>query len=132
MPTTSFYDTILATMPAGLERQVFSAMRTHVGKENAITLEDLTQTVMGKVTETTKRQIREAIEVLRGDEYRIAVLANSGMAGRYLPASYAERDEVVDELVARRNSLDDIIRGLRQAKLPPKLPSEQAQQPSFF
>jgi len=111
MTTPPYRDHILATMPDGLEKDVYCIVRDYVGKDNAITLESLTMTQFGseamiiviekgkptrKVSETKLRQVREAIETLR--EVRgVPVCSNSGKAGRYLPKDRAELDEFIAE-----------------------------------
>jgi len=91
MTTTPYYDHILATMPDGLEKQVYAVMRDYVGKENAITLPMISLVIFADDTETHKRQVREVIETLR-TQYGIPVCSNSGSAGRYMPANQAELD----------------------------------------
>lgn len=108
MTTTPTFDRIIASMPDGLEKDVYCIVRDHVGKKHAITLDALTLTVFGQsaicvddegneyVNPTKSRMIREAIETLR-EVHGVPVCSNSGKAGRYLPESRAELDEFIAE-----------------------------------
>lgn len=125
MSITAFYQNILDTMEEGLEYRVFDALATggHIGEEKKITLEALAVKVLGKFNSTTERQIREAIEILRRD-YRVPVLSESGKAGRWLAATKEELDACVAEMEARHRNLGDVIRSLRQARVPAQAPKE--------
>jgi hypothetical protein len=125
MSITAFYQEILDTMAEGLEYRVFEALSSggHIGEENKITLEALTIKVLGKFSSTTERQIREAIEILR-TKHRVPVLSESGKAGRWLAATRSELDSCVAEMQERHNHLGDVIRSLRQARIPAIAPQE--------
>ena len=113
---TEFYQRVKDTMPEGIERKVLDVLSSHVGEENKIDLGRLTVAVTGADTVTTERQVREAIEMLR--LRHVPVLSNSGTAGRWLAANRDEIATALNDLYARRDSLNRIIRGLETVQLP--------------
>lgn len=98
---TEFYKRIMDTMPEGLERKVFEVLSSHVGEVNKISLEALTAQVLGVVSPTTTRQVRESMETLR--RQHVPVLSNSGTAGRWLAADRKEIEVALYDLYARRD-----------------------------
>lgn len=118
MSTTHVYDKIISSMPSGIERTIFVVLRFHVGKGSAIRIEEIARQALGKANDTTVRQAREAIEVLR-KEYHVPIVSESGQAGRWIAADQSELDGCIAEFAARRRNIDDVIDALRQAKLPP-------------
>lgn len=117
MSTTVRYETILATIPESLARDIFHVMLDYVGVENPILIDDLARRVLGKATSTTIRQTREALETLRRDHH-IPVISQSGKAGRYLAATEEEKDNFVVEMQARANSLLAEIDSMKKAQIP--------------
>ena len=116
MTTHPIYDRILASITDETVRAVYHVLKNHVGKDNAISLNDLTLAVFPndpvvlviekgkptrKASETRTREIREAIEIMRNQPYDIPVCSNSGRAGRYLPATPEELYECSAEYIAR-------------------------------
>lgn len=122
MTTHPVYDRIIANLNRDTEEKnrvlqaVYHVLNNHVGKDNAISLEDLTQAVfpgetltitiergkpVRKVSETKMRVVREAIETMRNQPFDIPVCSNSGKAGRYLPATIEELFECSAEYIAR-------------------------------
>lgn len=116
MSTTQFYDEILADIPDGLERDVLNTLMQHVGETNKITLKALTVEILGDFSSTTERQVREVIERLR--RKGVAIISESGKAGRWLAANKSELDACVSEMEARHRNLGEVIRSLRLAQIP--------------
>lgn len=123
MSTTDFYQHLLQTMPPDhqLERNIFGILQNHIGKENRITLEDLSIRALGVYNTSTERQVREAIETLRA-KFRVPVLSVSGVSGRWLARDKKEIEETLREMESRRTNLDQVIRSLRQAQVPTPTP----------
>lgn len=130
MTTTPYYDHILATMPPGVEHQVLAVLRSHIGSDNRISLNQLTKLVTGKVTLTTTRHVRLAIETLRRD-YGIAVLSESGRPGRWLAATEDERQECLREFKSRLSHLEAVVQALSRARIPPPSETQLVQPPLF-
>ena len=116
MTTIRFYDKIIARLPQGLEANVLRVLLAHVGAENAISLDELTQTVLDTSNPTSDRQVREAIERLR--RRGIPVLSESGRAGRWLAANREELARCVAEMQTRAGTLQQTIAALRRASVP--------------
>jgi len=141
--TTPFYDALVASIPEGLSRQVYSVLLNHVGIQNAITLPDLVAKLFGMPPAgtspktwyaTRERMVRETIELLRRN-HRIPILSESGKSGRWIAANQAELDACLRELRARHHTLGDMILSLATAHLPPdpnKLNGPRAQQSKLW
>lgn len=114
---SDFYARIVLTTPGDLPDQIFHVLTRHVGWSNAISKEDISMQVFGKYTNTTDRQIRDAIETLRKE--RIAVLSASGKAGYCLASSASEKQETIADIEARIENLKAVSDGLRKAQVPP-------------
>ena len=117
MNPTDFYHTIVLTTPDDLPIRVFRVMQKHVGWDNVITLDELARQTLGKATETTTRQVRDAIEVLRKN--RIPILSQSGKSGRCLASNVQQVQQTIAENEARINNLRAVNDGLRKAHVPP-------------
>jgi hypothetical protein len=129
MSTTQFYENLLTAKPEGFEKQVHDALQNHVGKAHRITLDNLTAKVYKDDLEALdpvehegfiaghERLVREAIETLRRD-FRIPVLSQSGVSGRWLAESNEELDETIKELESRHRNLGEVIHSLHMAQVP--------------
>ena len=112
------YDRILATMPKGLEHDIFKVL-SHAPE--GINRTGLILSIFSKVVEASKlancsedRQIRTAIEHLQRDGY--PVISSSGKPGYKLAASDTEMESYIAELESRRDQLADKIKALRQPR----------------
>ena len=125
MTPKQIYEQILREIPAGAERQVYEVLTGHIGERNAIRIEELAYQVFQSRGDTAVRKTRDVIEIetLRTN-YRVPVMSNSGKAGRWLAASEEELQSTIADLEARKGHIEDVIRSLRQARIP-------AQQPVF-
>lgn len=121
MPVTTYYEKIVATMPEGLEKQVFTVLMGHIGSENRISRECLVYKVFGVLlgkkdlhTSSHDRQVRRAIVNLQNQG--APIMSDSGKPGYYL-GSAKDREVAIGELVRRRNALDQKIKSLKKASL---------------
>lgn len=114
------YRSILASLPPGLEKKVFSILADHhVGKSNRLSRFTLVQKAFpvallsptNQANSYEDRQVRRSIEVLQSMGYPI--LSSSGEGGYYLPADRSELDEYVRELESRIEKLTVKVRSLR-------------------
>ena len=65
MDLREYYVAIASTITEADLRLTAVVMSAHVGKANAITKAELTQTLFGKTTDSTERKAREVIAELR-------------------------------------------------------------------
>ena len=116
------YDRILATMPKGLEKDVFDLLvQLYKYSSETVTRKELVYNLFGKYVENSKlancledRQIRTAIEHLQRDGY--PVISSSGKPGYKLAGNDAEMESYIAELESRRDQLADKIKALRQPR----------------
>jgi hypothetical protein len=90
----AYYDNLIRTMPAGLERAVVQILKNHIGKENALHLDQLAIFLIDLGFHAEKRQIRIAIRNLRREQWLIGALPSEGY---YIISSKAEFNEFVDK-----------------------------------
>lgn len=113
------YDEILRGMNPGLERQVYSCLTHHVGRENAISRRNLIEAVFNKTVgvlanSSEDRQIREAISELQKSHL---VISDSGKGGYYIPASMVEASAYQAEILSRARELESKARFINQLAL---------------
>lgn len=89
------YDTLISTMPAGLERAILRVLAKRVGRENAVGRKDLVKLIYSLGIESHERQVREAIKDLRRDGHLICSAAGED-GGYYLAATLAEYHEFME------------------------------------
>lgn len=94
-----------------------AVMSAHVGKANAITKAELTQTLFGKTTDSTERKARETLKWLV-TECGIAIGSNSGSSGYYICETEAEKSECIAELKSRARELNERAYSLFSVSLP--------------
>jgi hypothetical protein len=107
----------------------------HIGYANRASIEQIAFALYGSANDSNIRKTRDVVELLRLD-YGIAVCSSSGKAGRWLASSENEKRECLADFYARRNSIDNVIRALERAQVPPpaevKRPQPQAIQAGLF
>ena len=130
MQPTAYYRKLLNEIQEPHVRLCLSALSWHVGKENAISLDELTEKVFGKNSESNSRKTRVILDRLV-DEYGIPVGASSGQAGRWIIANEVELYEVAAELRSRREKLAQRENNLYQAKFPVKVDADRLQKALF-
>lgn len=112
-------------------RRVAHVMSNHVGEQNAVTLEMLCRLTFGDFTGGNERKVRKALEELVTMHY-MPVCAHSGTGGRWIAASSDEVDEVVADLVSRRDAISARINSLRSAHIPFETLPNSPKQPSLY
>lgn len=126
MKPVEFYQNLLAQIDEEDLRAVARVMLEHIGMERAIALPELARAAFGEYNVSTERKARILLEELV-TRYHWPVGAHSGKPGRWLCENNAELDQVIRDLEARRNALDERIRALRSAIWPRTLPSPSRQ-----
>lgn len=120
MEARAIYEAIVASAPAGLEKELWELMSaSHRGKENRVSRRELIGTIFGVhlaegenlANNSYDRQIREAIEHLRQTHI---ILSSSGEGGYWLPETMAEVQTYTAEIVSRARKLEDQARKLEQ------------------
>lgn len=101
-----FYEELIRSMPAGLERAVLSVLRFHIGKENAVSKKQLLADLTRLGFHQHERQVRECIEGLRNHGHLIG--ASSGEGGYFIMATdeewqawYAEETSRAQKILSR-------------------------------
>ena len=130
MDLREYYVAIASTITEADLRLAAAVMSAHVGKANAITKAELTQTLFGKTTDPTERKARETLKRLV-TECGIAIGSNSGSSGYYICANEAERQEAVAELKSRARQLNDRAFYLFNVKLPSPTTGQRMQKGLF-
>ena len=90
------FDDILANLPSGLDRALLSILRFHIGKDNAISRDDLLEMLKMHGWETGDRAVRLQINLLR--KQGVLICSCGGRNGGY----YLARDwsELLDYINA--------------------------------
>lgn len=113
--SSKYYDQIVSQMPLGIERQVMSCLRFHVGGENRISRQALVEHIFGEAWEKDSRHdrmVRMAIAVLQREH---PILSDSGAGGYWLAANKTEVEEYINEITSRARELEEKARLLREA-----------------
>jgi hypothetical protein len=138
MNPSTFYAELVNSIVDYEMRQVARLLSNHVGEQNAITLDALTERVFGldeddHVKESDKRKSRMIIETLI-EEHGFPVCSHSGKAGRWLAGTQEEALDAAREREGRAAKLLESARKLRAAKLPASMPKfdQQKLQQSLF
>ena len=117
MDLREYYVAIASTITEADLRLAAAVMSAHVGKANAITKAELTQTLFGKTTDSTERKARETLKRLV-TECGIAIGSNSGSSGYYICETEAEKSECIAELKSRARELNERAYSLFSVSLP--------------
>lgn len=122
-----YYKKLAAQITEADIRFVAALMTDYIGEDNAVRLDDLCRR-----SGFGERQVRDMLETIT-TVYGIPIGSHSGKAGRWIIANEGERYGVIAELASRRNSLDNRIRAVREARLPVELPLDlQVAQAELF
>jgi hypothetical protein len=105
----SFYETLIAQMPAGLERAILRVLSDHIGKENTITKPKLLQDLARLGFHQHERQARLCIVELRKHGHLIC--SSSGDSGYYIASTVEEYEEFAQ--VEYRSKIVDMSETLR-------------------
>lgn len=115
---SEIYDRILAELRielSALELIIFDALRRN---PEGLSRQELIRIVYGENrsatynNDTADRKIRKTIESLRNKG--VPILSSSGKAGYRLDASEEAKEEMIAELMSRRNKLDELIQRIRK------------------
>ena len=117
MDLREYYVAIASTITEADLRLAAVVMSAHVGKANAITKAELTQTLFGKTTDSTERKARETLKRLV-TECGIAIGSNSGSSGYYICETEDEKSECIAELKSRARELNERAYSLFSVSLP--------------
>lgn len=109
------YEHIKASVPNNLHLNIKAVLVYHVGAENAVSKEELSDKLFGVHSSTTDRQIRDAIAemVIEDDE---PIVTNTGRGGYYYAGTPEEIDANIADLQDRINQLERRIESLRRAR----------------
>jgi hypothetical protein len=106
--------------------KAFEFLLKHIGYENRASIEDVAFSVFRSRGDSAVRKARDVVELLR-TEYGLAVCSTSGKAGRWLASSDEEKRECLADFYARRRSIDEVIKALERAIVPPPhIPSQRS------
>lgn len=129
---SEIYDRILAELKIeldALERAIFEALKRN---PDGLSRQELIRIIYGENrsathnNDTADRKIRKAIESLRNKG--VPILSSSGKAGYRLDASEEAKNEMIAELMSRRNKLDELIQRIRGIKtIPQNVPKKVSQ-----
>lgn len=117
MDLREYYAALASTIAEADLKLAAAVMSAHVGKANAITKAELTQTLFGKTTDSTERKARETLKRLV-TECGIAIGSNSGSSGYYICETEAEKSECIAELKSRARELNERAYSLFSVSLP--------------
>lgn len=128
-----FYETLIANMPAGIERAMRRVLSYHVGKDNAISKPQLLADLKRLGFPTNERQARACIVDLRkaGD----LICSSSGEGGYFVASTVEEYEEFAQiEYRAKIIDMSETLRGMDEGaqKFFRQPPEEAAVQSSLF
>ena len=92
MSKQSYYEMLLKTMPAGVDRAILRIVSQRVGKENAIIGHEMYEMIKDQYGLTDQRQMREVIKQLRRKRHYICS-APGEKGGYWLAKDRAEYEE---------------------------------------
>ena len=114
--TNTIYEDIKARTPENIHLDIKAILAFHVGAENAVSKEELSDKLFGTHSSTTDRQIRDAIaEMVTEDDEPI--VTNTRRGGYYYAGTPEEIDQNIADLQDRINQLQKRIEGLRRARV---------------
>ncbi len=114
--TNTIYEDIKARTPDNIHLNIKAVLVYHVGAENAVSKEELSIKLFGVHTDTTDRQIRDAIAELVTDVDE-PIVTNTGRGGYYYAGTPEEIDQNIADLQDRIIQLQKRIEGLRRARV---------------
>jgi hypothetical protein len=126
MEPNAFYRKLASEITDSDLSRCLNKLSWHVGKENAVSLEELTQALYWNGTDSNQRKVRILIERLV-TEYHIPIGSVSGQSGRWIIANEIEKQEVAAELASREQALKERRLALLNTKLPANLHMEKYQ-----
>ncbi|HML40375.1 MAG TPA: hypothetical protein PKD23_06815 [Bellilinea sp.] len=108
----TYYDQMIETMPAGLERAVLRVLSFHTGCENRIGRQELVLALRALGFSQQDRHIREAIKRLRRKGFLVCSLVEDG-GGYYLAKDRSEYEAFKrSELRAKRDDIDETLKAM--------------------
>jgi len=114
--TNTIYEDIKSRTPENIHLDIKAILVYHVGAENALSKEELSIKLFGVHTDTTDRQIRDAIAEMV-TEYDEPIVTNTRRGGYYYAGTPEEIDQNIADLQDRINQLQKRIEGLRRARV---------------
>ena len=113
--TSKIYESIKSRTPEDIHLNIKNILQRHIGADNFITKEEISNTLFGRYTDTYDRQIRDAVAelVIFFDEH---IVTNTVTGGYYYAANADEIDCNIADLSKRKSELSDRIEGLKRAR----------------
>lgn len=114
--TSKVYKSIKNKTTEDIYKDIRGILSFHVGAENSITKQELSQKIFGRYTTSTDRQIRDAVAdlVVIHDE---PIVTNTVTGGFYYAGTPDEIDENIADNLARIDQLKLRVEGLRRARV---------------
>jgi len=109
--TSKIYEEIKARTPETIHLDIKNVLQWHIGADNSISKEEISNKIFGKYTDSTDRQIRDAVAelVIYFDEH---IVTNTTTGGYYYASNedeinqnIADIQSRIDQLAARRDGL---------------------------
>lgn len=113
--TNKVYEEIKARSPETIHLDIKSVLQWHVGIDQSISKEEISKKIFGKYTDSTDRQIRDAVAelVIYFDEH---IVTNTVTGGYYYASTTDEIDENIADIQSRIDQLAARRDGLYRAK----------------
>jgi len=121
MNPREYYLLLTASITDDDIRRVADCMAEHIGADNAVRIEDLSERVG-----MHERQVRDILATLV-KQYRLPVCASSGGAGRWIAANEDERWRSIRDLDSRIKELYERREALLTAKIPSTMELNRAE-----
>jgi hypothetical protein len=127
-----YYDTLIASMPAGIERALIRVLSGHIGKDNAISKAQLITDLSKLGFHVAERQVRSEITELR--KQGLLICSSSGDGGYFFAETPEEYEEFVQvEYRAKIIDMSETVRAMDDgARQVFSVPAEAAKQPGLF
>ena len=113
--TSKIYEEIKARTPETIHLDIKNVLQWHIGADNSISKEEISKKIFGKYTDSTDRQIRDAVAelVIFFDEH---IVTNTTTGGFYYASSTDEIDQNISDIQSRIDQLAARRDGLFRAK----------------
>ncbi len=113
--TNKIYESIKERTPETIHLDIKNILIWHVGADNAVTKEEISNQIFGKYTDTTDRQIRDAVAelVIFWDKH---IVTNTNTGGYYYASSADEIDQNIADIQSRIDQLASRRDGLQRAR----------------